>query len=1039
MTSRLAQSNGSAPLHNTTTITVNRTLPIMSAPQPPPQVSGQHIPRFQTGNHRRKPPEQSAPLFQSKHSQPQHAAPKDIREPPHLTHRNQDSQNPNVDQAPSHPDSGMGLESSSSSNDGPGQYLEQPSGRGGAQQMQLDSSAGSGDSSGAEGMLAANGSGGSGQSKLTRKSTAEDWFNAFNRDVRGNQSYPNYDNDSPYYLPSQHRKKHQQGARSAWPPRVHSGGFPERSSIPNSYRGGPVQVLESTEESNSDSFRSVIDDLTIKNQRLKRRLRRLEGLHGQHATHAERLFELRVHDLPEEKKAELERILQSFTANIENERAAQEPSSRNGFPSGNRSSAIDSGYASVSRSGNDSSVPSSGQGRDSRRDDSGKPWPSSHSSAHSNSETTKMKLVVRRLEQLFTGGVAGADDGRVGLQQNVSDLAKAEDNEATLMGGGFLEEEGARGASLMSPPRNPFIDSDSKESLLTADEPEQRPTRPIDLDPQREQVAVDNIEYLTHLTGSGTKGVGTGGGWVYLNLMINMAQLHTINVTPPFIKKAIAAASDNLELSPDGKMVRWRGNGEMSPPEFSMSSGRGEGSSDDGCRRGFESSGSGSGPGINEPELQPVEKNGTDHRFHYKPMFARSQSFDEESSSLATSSDTDPEAPRRSNSGESRNSSSKRDSGPIIFYKGGGFCTDLTSQPLREEEGEMDMTYERATSRPLGSATRCPPSPSTRDDSPLFRLGTAFAEPQLYTSKMDADPDDLSDIEFSPQFTATSPTMNPAVPIEFEASGVGGVLPADNFAINCQTRHYLLPDNHGRLPVSRSRALKSKLHKRILHRIPKASIDAFHDKGNATDSSAGSSSSSSETSGAPSSRHRRPVRHELLSANTLRLPPSSLPPASYMFASPSEDSSSNGETDSDDAPRSSGSEGYFFHQSLDAYRTSSGEENEAATGFQRSPSSAATAGDGGSRRESSVFSDHIADGQNYNDPTYDDPLSMDSEQSSDSADIDVQFLGDDADVDRPNLKRSRGSVISSTSNHQARKSVRMTNINLQSSTESDES
>jgi len=297
---------------------------------------------------------------------------------------------------------------------------------------------------------------------------------------------------------------------------------------------------------------------------------------------------------------------------------------------------------------------------------------------------------------------------------------------------------------------------------------------------------------------------------------------------------------------------------------------------------------------------------------------------------------------------------------------------------------------------------------------------------------MEIDSDDPSVIDFSPQFTATSPTMNPAVPIEFEASGVGGVLPADNFAINCQMRHYLLPDNHGHLPVSRSRALKSKLHKRILHRIPKASIDAFYDNGNTTDSSAGSSSSS-ETSGAPSCRSKRPLRHELLSANTLRLPPSSLPPASYIFTSTSEDSSSNGETDSDDAPRSSGSEGYFFQQSLDAYRTSSTEENEpATTGLERSPSSAATAGDGS--RESSIFSDHNDDEQ-----TYDGPLSMDSEQSSDSADVNVRLHPDDADVDRPNLKRSRGSVISSASNHQARKAVRMTNVGLQSNTESDES
>lgn len=110
--------------------------------------------------------------------------------------------------------------------------------------------------------------------------------------------------DSPYYMPSQHRKKHQQGARHPRPPKSHHGGFPDRNTQPG-YRGGQTRVFDSTEESNSDSFRSVIDDLTIKNQKLKKRLRKLEGLHAQHVTHSERLFELRVHDLPEYANREL--------------------------------------------------------------------------------------------------------------------------------------------------------------------------------------------------------------------------------------------------------------------------------------------------------------------------------------------------------------------------------------------------------------------------------------------------------------------------------------------------------------------------------------------------------------------------------------------------------------------------------------------------------------------------------------------------------------------------------------------------------------
>jgi hypothetical protein len=684
-----------------------------------------------------------------------------------------------------------------------------------------------------------------------------------------------------------------------------------------------------------------------------------------------------------------------------------------------------------------------------RRDDSGKMWPSSNNT----SETAKMKLVVQRLEQLFTGGVegAGAVDRRISQQQqNVSDLAKAEDNEARLLAGGQIDAEGTREASLMSPPSNPSIDSDSKESLLTIDEPEQRPTRPIDLDPSREQVAEDNIEYLTHMTESSSKGPGIGTGWMYLNLIINLAQLHNINVTPPFVKKAIAAVSSKLELSPDGKMVRWRGYDSPGYDSIMASSTGDEGSSEQSPKSGAKADNSGLRPGSGSSGagLKPVQSDGSDQQFHYKPMFARSQSFDDDSSSFATSSDTDPDAPRRSNSGVSGGSSGRRDTGPIIFYKGGGFCTDLSSQPLREDEEwslQAQYAYVRATTRPLGSTSRNPPSPSTKNDSPLFKDGSAIPQED---DVMEIDPDDASIIEFSPKFTATSPTNNPPAPIEFEASGIGGVLPADNFAINCQTKHYLLPDHHGRLPVSRSRALKTRLHKRILHRIPKASIDAFHELG--TDSSASESSSGDSTSAENKSAQpvyrpsvKRPLRHELYSASTQQLPPSKLPPASYIFESPSEESSSsNGETD-DDAPRSSGSEGYFFHQAtLDSYiyRTSSGEENEVAPGiFERSPSSAATAGDGS--RGSSVFSDQEAEAEaaDVEDDTFENPLSMDSEQSS-SVGSTEQRRQDQLDVERPNLKRSRGSVISSASNHQTRKSARMMSSSLpNSSTGSDES
>lgn len=673
-------------------------------------------------------------------------------------------------------------------------------------------------------------------------------------------------------------------------------------------------------------------------------------------------------------------------------------------------------------------------------------------------EVKKMKLVVRRLEQLFTGGEAAVvgGDRRVMDQQDISRLAAAEEQEARLLAGEQIDIEGNRQASLMSSPRsnNQFVDSE----LVTAEEPEQRPTRPLDLDPQREQVPEDNIEYLTHMTESSFKGIGMQGGWVYLNLIINLAQLHTINVTPPFIKKAIAAASSRLELSPDGKMVRWKGNNSRDFDSSSVS-GASTGQGGSAGASSEQSPGSGSAAGRDGSSGSESRLGGTSgrtsfgpavtsrsalelHKFHYRPLFARSQSFEDDSSSAFTS-DTDSQEQKRSSSGESRGTGSKKsDTGPIIYYKGGGFCTDLSSQPLREDDepiGEElpSRAYVRATTRPLGSRLRCPPSPSTKDESPLYRAEMVVPEDDV----MEIDRDDQGTVllDFSPQFPATCEVVSPdpPVPIEFEASGIGGVLPADNFAINCETKHYLLPDNHGRLPGSKSRALKSRLHRRFSHRIPKPSIEAFHDDGSLTDSSVGSTESKAPKS--PRLAHKRLLRHELLSANTQILPPSSLPPASYIFTGASDDSSSNGETD-DDAPRSSGSEGYFFHQtSLNTYRTPSSAENEvSASPFDRSPSSAATAGDGS--RTSSIFSDC----GNPEEQTYEMPLSMDSGQSSSIGSRDglappaagSVMMPQSADFDlRPALKRSRGSLINSLSPQQVRKSQRMQVPSLLSSSD----
>ncbi|KAK2666926.1 Frequency clock protein, partial [Fusarium oxysporum f. sp. vasinfectum] len=99
--------------------------------------------------------------------------------------------------------------------------------------------------------------------------------------------------------------------------------------------------------------------------------------------------------------------------------------------------------------------------------------------------------------------------------------------------------------------------------------PKQRPTRPCDLDPDRAQIPSENMNYIRHLDLlppdllPGQQSIQDvhldAEGWVSLNLLYNLAQLHLINVTPDLVRSAVLEISTKLQLSPDGHKIRWRG------------------------------------------------------------------------------------------------------------------------------------------------------------------------------------------------------------------------------------------------------------------------------------------------------------------------------------------------------------------------------------------------------------------------------------------------------------------------------------------------
>ncbi|KAI5790632.1 frequency clock protein, partial [Peziza echinospora] len=675
--------------------------------------------------------------------------------------------------------------------------------------------------------------------------------------------------------------------------------------------------------SNSDSYRSVIDDLTIKNQKLKKRLKRLEELQAEHLQ-TDKLFELRIHGLSVSKRQELESLLQQFASTLHASPSSSSsvptsasPPTSSGSPFVTQSvQTFDSAYASGmggihgATCANTSSQPSllSGKSGDTNSissSDHSKPSSLNKKDITFTSEKAKMKTVVKRLEQLFTGRQPRGQHAR-----SPQDLMR----NSQLSDESVPEEEGAREAPLMEVrPMNPTTastptdDSDlgSPSRPAIPEVVDQRPTRPGDLDPRRPQIPEQNLEYLHNLTTSSAPAEllleDHWDGWVYLNLINNLAQLHTINVTLPFVKKAISTMSTKLELSPDGKMVRWKGGSEgskLSSDSGSRSESASTGSpidsqSDVSRGRKRDASISSLSDGImGNSKLESLkfpasqESSATRIDFHYKPLFAQEKSTDDDSSDLETTSSasSDMKSSSSPDSGDTgdRIRTRKKTTGPIIFYENGNFCTDLSTQELRAENISAEYPYERMTNEVVGAPTLDNGSFRARNLKSKFPLQTVFEGETLVkrglgesgNSEQDDEEDEGCVIDFSPTLDSTLPDHQ-LLPIELEASGIGGVQPEDNFAINVRG---------------------------IIHRIPQSSIDVFlqdENGGSGTTRTSGRASHGHNPS--PSPPHSTcsssdgppsppPLRHEIVSARFIRLPPSSLPPA--LFYSPSSDESS---------------------------------------------------------------------------------------------------------------------------------------------------
>ena len=803
--------------------------------------------------------------------------------------------------------------------------------------------------------------------------------------------------DPPFYL----NEKTYSGGHSACA--VHSDGSSFNLSTPGQPTAPTKSLLAQMEanESNSEDFRGVIDDLTIQNKKLRRKLKQYERLHGSHLQ-KEKLFEVRIHGLAPHRKRELEEMLRSFASNSEELHEtslfnlgtfkASAPallhhttsSSSTSYSKGSKP--IDSAYASMSGQTGISHNQSQDHPHKDTQAQSLSRQQNVKSYLHDISETllpkhslpmserAKSKLVVRRLEQIFTGKraagrVAGrhsqsyqqqevsqsaAQADRIGLEAHgrkfhpvresvrearilpkhaelkVGSLSKA--NLATQQSQQSVDsrgrkpvKEGMREARMSLGFAESQIDSSSETNLSGQQSrqstdgedsrsryprasrgvtPDQRPTRPLDLDIHRAQVPSENIEYIRHLglaspTAALDADPDSDNGWVFLNLLTNMAQLHTLNVTPEFIRQAVADVSSKFELSANGTKVRWQGGsdgtkmssdsdesddtGNWKFTDTSAPVGKQGSLADVPSRAGLED--------IREPnsalpfptiglpaapevgaKRRPVyleQPNDVD-KFNYKPLFFHGAASEDDDDSAHATNSVSTFDPIENATGLNSGSHGVRESevklrkqnpenGPIIFYNKARFCTDLSGDSSSAMHDEA--AYCRFTQEPVG----CLQHP---DSERLDESESDFVpDRDNLTDSMDLDFDNTvttrSALDLEDLRSSISDLSAPS-PIPMECSGLDHIRPEDNFMVKVQVRH-----KRGKKQGSRAQSPFSSPRsqiRRLLHSRPRGSTNAFR-----------------EAKDIPHSQpDHGPIKSEIISTVKIDMPPSSLPPPGFL-------------------------------------------------------------------------------------------------------------------------------------------------------------
>ncbi|RYP14098.1 hypothetical protein DL767_010406 [Monosporascus sp. MG133] len=734
-----------------------------------------------------------------------------------------------------------------------------------------------------------------------------------------------------------------------------------------------------TQSSSADDYRSVIDDLTIENKRLKEELKKYKQMDPA-SLRRDKLFEVKVHGLPSRKKRELEAALRDFTTSLEGSSTGGSPGRKKGkskdvnsssgavskhasSTSGSHSRPVDSAYASMSGTATSSapSLPNKGKFAKQR----------SNSKIQSYlrdipdglmprtpvmSEKERKKLVVRKLEHLFTGKMGGhkeqsqvqfvpppivedvemeailTDDKSAIPTLEASREARIRPREHRWKGGhsrdaGSASNEHSNGEQTESRDASGSGsghgggsgNGGNTTSPQGSAVPEQRPTRPRDLDPDRRQVPSENLDYIRHLglvapesqkQYSARDVSPDAEGWVYLNLLCNLAQLHMLNVTPDFIRSAVSEKSVKFQLSHDGRKIRWRG-GEDGTKFSSDSSGRDsrksqssddtDGSNGQDQRKKQKTQVSTSNDVTSQdasnfkPQYQTRQDSNSSESFHYKPLFVHNNTSssdelpsegDGTGSSCGVEESNLGPISRWGQSGVSGFSQRKRRrDGAIIYYSGAPFCTDLSG----DIGGAFtDTTYDMTSSgrlplsldiirpepyrSPSGSSIPYRPLNGLQSRSATMDLDLPPEPPELTSGETDGDDDIEANFEWSDSHQH-APLMN------LEASGLGGIYPEDHFVLVVTTRRPKGPAVYD--PSNDGDSVASERRK-VSPRPSQEPADSIASRLAAMTTNSPHPVSVRSTAG-----HR--IEIEYVASQTRRLPPVPLPPPAFFYDSSNSD------------------------------------------------------------------------------------------------------------------------------------------------------